>query len=293
MGRGGVGKPKIPLPEINPNTVKYTNTFTHIPALAIVEHYNDKIPVPGSIKGKQFKGGRFHGADEQTRIASEAYTMSGNASTSLFKVAPSLFCAADKKGKEPYVDVDRLSVKFPNGDMRPKNCAKLGFGSTNFRAVDKFANTMNTERMRETLRKEVRLVNKASNENEARSGSTQGMIVPRANTLAPQKLYDVVHRQQPTSFKHARDDSQMRYVYMNQRQKELGKTPHHTFEKLHGLSTKKLHQQTNAFDEPHLETKEPTWVQVKLPTGALLNVLVDEQERIVAQNSVESSQDIF
>jgi len=29
-----------------------------------------------------------------------------------------------------------------------------------YRAVDKFANTMNTERMRETLRKEVRLVNK-------------------------------------------------------------------------------------------------------------------------------------
>ena len=34
----------------------------------------------------------------------------GNSSTSLFKMAPSLFCAADKKGKEPYVDVDRYTT---------------------------------------------------------------------------------------------------------------------------------------------------------------------------------------
>ena len=36
-----------------------------------------------------------------------------------------------------------------------------------------------------------------------------GTVVPMQETLAPQKLYDVVHRQQPTSFKHARDDSQV------------------------------------------------------------------------------------
>lgn len=289
-----MGKTKVPLPEINPATVKYTGTFTHIPALAIIETYNDKIPVPGSTKGKQFKGGRFHGKDERAKIASEAYTMTGNASTSLFALAPSLFCAHDGK-KEPFEDVDRYTKKFPNGDFRPKNCAKLGFMSTNWRAVDKYASTMNTERLRETLRKEVRLVKKADKENDARmqeyGGS--GTVVPMQETIAPQKLYDVVHRQQPTSFKHARDDSQMRYVYMNQRRKEKGDAPHPTFEKLHGLHTINLHKQTNAFEEPPAKEKDPTWVQVKLPTGALMNLLVDEKNTIVGRGNVDSSQDVF
>lgn len=188
--------------------------------------------MPGSTKGKQFKSGRFHGADEHTKIASDAFTKSGNNSTSLFKMEPSLFDAAVMpKGKgpgarEPYVDVDRLNAKFPNGDMRPKNCAKLGFMSTNFRAVDKFGSTMNTERLRETLHKESRLAKKVQEENDLRMGGTEtGVIVGRPMGLAPQTLYDVVHRQQPTSFKHARDDSQMRYVYMNQRRKEQGQVP--------------------------------------------------------------------
>ena len=33
--------------------------------------------------------------------------------------------------------------------------------------------------------------------------------------------------------------------------------------------------------------------QVKLPTGAMLNVLVDEQNRIVGRNEVEPGQDVF
>jgi len=287
-------KTKVPLPEINPGTVKYTATFSHIPALCIIENYNDKIPVPGSTKGKQFKGGRFHGKDDRAKIASEAFAMTGNASTSLFDCAPSLFCNHDGK-KEPYIDKDKMSEKFPNGDFRPKNCKKLGFMSTNFRAVDKYANSVNTERLRETLRKESALAKKVSKEHDERmEGYTSGGVhVPPAETLAPQKLYDVVHRQQPTSFKHARDDSQMRYVYMNQRRKEKGSDPHPTFEKLHGLTTKALHRQTNSFEEPALKEKDPTWVQVKLPTGAMLNVLVDEQNRIVGRNEVEPGQDVF
>ena len=85
------------------------------------------------------------GANAQTMYASEATQATvGNTSTSLFKMAPSLFCAADKKGKEPYVDVDRYTTQFPNGDFRPKGCAKRGFGTSDFRAVDKYANTINT-----------------------------------------------------------------------------------------------------------------------------------------------------
>jgi len=292
MGKG----PKAP--EANPGTVKYTNTFSFYPALAIGEPYNDKVPVPGTTKGKQLKGGRFHGADEHTRIASEAYTMTGNNATSLFKMAPSLFCAADKKGKEPYVDVDRYTQLFPNGDMRPKNCSKLGFMTTSFRAVDKYASTMNTERLRETLKKENNLTKKTRAENETRmqaqGADALGEAVSRPEVLAPQKLYDVVHRQQPTSFKHDRDDSQMRYVYMNQRRKEKGLEPHPIFEKLHGLHTQTLHKQTNTFDAPSEPKKEPKWVQIKLPTGALVNVLVDEHDRIVAQKPMEASmQDVF
>ena len=30
--------------------------------------------------------------------------------------------------------------------------------------------------------------------------------------------------------------------------------------------------------------KDPTWVQIKLPTGALVNVLVDENDQIVARD---------
>ena len=280
------------------DTCRYTNTFSFYPALAIAEPYNDKVPVPGSTKGKQLKGGRFHGADEHTRLASEAFTMTGNNATSLFKMAPSLFCAADKKGKEPYVDVDRYTQLYPNGDMRPKNCGKLGFMTTSFRAVDKYANTMNTERLRETLRKESNLVKKTREENEKRmqeqGGNTLSEAVPKPETLAPQKLYDVVHRQQPTSFKHKRDDSQMRYVYMNQRKKEKGQEPHPIFEKLHGVHTQTLHKQTNTFDAPPEQKKEPKWIQVKLPTGGLMNVLVDENDRIVAQKPVDGqTQDVF
>ena len=128
-------------------------------------------------------------------------------------MAPSLFCAADKKGKEPYVDVDRYTQLFPNGDMRPKNCGKLGFMTTSFRAVDKYASTMNTDRLRETLKKESRLLKKTREENEQRlqdsDAGALGATVSKPDTLAPQKLYDVVHRQQPTSFKHDRDDSQV------------------------------------------------------------------------------------
>jgi hypothetical protein len=64
--------------------------------------------MPGSTKGKQFKSGRFHGADEHTKIASDAFTKtSGNNSTSLFKMEPSLFDAAVMpKGKGPGTSTD-------------------------------------------------------------------------------------------------------------------------------------------------------------------------------------------
>ena len=201
-----------------------------------------------------------------------------------------------------------------------------------------------------------------------------------------------LYRQQPTSFKHARDDSQMRYsraaefythicprcqvhtntvdctiltplpvfryVYMNQRRKEQGLEPHPRFQHLHGFNTQKLHQvrwalqlhrthghfhrlsactcalcmalrgaraqlawvqhveinsaaadtksgsahtyntrmhthtpiyitQENLFagTSVPVSRKDPTWVQIKLPTGALVNVLVDENDQIVARDA--------
>ena len=67
------------------------------------------------------------------------------------------------------------------------------------------------------------------------------------------------------------------------------KTPNKT-----GLHTQTLHKQTNTFDAPSEPKKEPKWVQIKLPTGALVNVLVDEHDRIVAQKPMEASmQDVF
>jgi len=288
-----MGKPKVPVPVANPGTVKYTQTFSFYPAMAIGEPFNDKVIVSDLAKGKQMKIGRFHGADAQTMYASEATQATvGNTSTSLFKMAPSLFCAADKKGKEPYVDVDRYTTQFPNGDFRPKGCAKRGFGTSDFRAVDKYANTINTERLRETLKKEQHLVKKIKAENDKRmseagiDASQHGMGITTSQALAQQKLFDVVHRQQPTSFKHKRDDSQMRYVYMNQRRKEQGLEPHPRFQQLHGFDTQKLHQE-NLFagTSVPVSRKDPTWVQIKLPTGALVNVLVDENDQIVARDA--------
>eukprot|EP00960_Hanusia_phi_P064816 765924-Hanusia_phi.AAC.1 len=129
-----MGKTKIPLPEVNANTSKYTGTFSHVPALCITEPFSDKVSVPQSCKGKQFRGGLWHGADSSAHIASDAFRKAGNATTALFTVAPSLSSSAgervtsatDVKGKDKYVDNDRYKEKFPDGDFRPKACGKLG-----------------------------------------------------------------------------------------------------------------------------------------------------------------------
>lgn len=290
-----MGKSKVEIPPTNPGTVKYTNTFSFLPAMGIGEPYNDKIIVAGTAKGKQMKGGRYHGKNEQTKIASEATQKTGNGSTSLFSIEPSLFCTLDKNKKgpaEPYIDNDRYRERFPNGDFRPKNCKKIGFMTADFRAVDKYASTINTDRLRETLKKETNLARKVKRENDQRFGELgleQTVAVQAQGSLAPQKLYDVVHRQLPTSFKHARDDRQMSYFYMNQRRKELGAEPHPIFHKLHGLETMKLHSQDHvagAGSRTSFNHKEAQWVQVTLATGAQLNVLVDEHDRIVAQRYV-------
>ena len=92
----------------------------------------------------------------------------------------------DVKGKDKYVDNDRYKEKFPDGDFRPKACSKLGehenewgeheqkrkgaeeqamtciagFMTSDFAKRELYANTRNTERLRETLRKEDRLMKK-------------------------------------------------------------------------------------------------------------------------------------
>ena len=73
----------------------------------------------------------------------------------------SLQCALSYAPPHPCARLSRSPSPGPFKPVFPPN-------STISRAVDKYASTMNTERLRETLRKEVRLVKKADKENDAR-----------------------------------------------------------------------------------------------------------------------------
>ncbi|EKX46122.1 hypothetical protein GUITHDRAFT_108156 [Guillardia theta CCMP2712] len=282
-----MGKTKIPLPEINANTSKYTGTFSHVPALCITEPFSDKVSVPQSCKGKQFRGGLWHGADSFAHVASDAFRKASNATTALFTVAPSLSSSADVKGKDKYVDNDRYKEKFPDGDFRPKACSKLGFMTSDFAKRELYANTRNTERLRETLRKEDRLMKKVRQDMEARNSSNDSLSAEGGapEELPQQKLYDVVHRNPATSLKYKRDDRQGIHLYIAQRKSMRGEM------KFCSVLSKGADVEVQMQEEGYGSTlKSPTgskWVQVKLPSGPLLNVLVDDNQKIVAQRVVD------
>jgi hypothetical protein len=71
-------------------------------------------------------------------------------------------------------------------------------------------NVMSTERLRETVRKEGRLVKKhAENSEEEIEEEIDGAWQTASSTLAPQNLYDVVNRVPDVSLKYRRDDRQV------------------------------------------------------------------------------------
>jgi len=108
--------------------------------------------------------------------------------------------------------------------------------------------------------------------------------------LPQQKLYDVVHRNPATSLKYKRDDRQGIHLYIAQRKNMRGEN------KFCSVLSKGADVDVQMQEDTYAATiKSPTgpkWVQVKLPSGPLLNVLVDENHKIVTQKVVDDAMPI-
>jgi len=220
-----MGKTKLVAPEENPGTKRYTGTFTQPPALCITEPYNDKDSMRRTAHaGKQLNVGFFHGSDAFTDMASHATNNgTGYKPSSMFKMQPSLTSATDMKGKEDkYVEAVKYLDRFPNGDFRPKACAKLGFLTADFAKRDEYSSVISTERLRETLKKETALLKRSRAEEDARlaaTGTAREILRPEATGLEGQRLYDVVYRVPNVSYRYKRDDRQSKFFYMEQRKR--------------------------------------------------------------------------
>eukprot|EP00284_Hemiselmis_tepida_P016794 CAMPEP_0174928658 /NCGR_PEP_ID=MMETSP1355-20121228/25101_1 /TAXON_ID=464990 /ORGANISM="Hemiselmis tepida, Strain CCMP443" /LENGTH=262 /DNA_ID=CAMNT_0016174825 /DNA_START=142 /DNA_END=926 /DNA_ORIENTATION=- len=250
---------KLEAPEENPGTRKLIGAFSAPPPQCIGEPYNDRRIVDGRSKGKGLAAGTFK-TDEKTRLCAP-----GN-----FKVTPFLFANADMAGKEVYKEAIRYRDRFPSGAPRPRGAAKCGFLSADYPKRDEYTNTIRTEQLREVLRREVRISNenkKLQESRYARAGVRPQSAVD-VGGLSKVPLYDLVFRIPGPNLRRARDDRQGRFFFQEQRARE-----------------KAQREGTWRSDKQKL-IEGHAWVSVGLPNGALFEVLVDEERKVLARRPV-------
>ena len=138
----------------------------------------------------------------------------GGSGGSVFSATPFL-CTEEKArgGQKPVKSLDSYQEAIRFKDRFKDGYKKNGFGTSDFPKRDEFSNTMRTEQYRETLRKTSRQVKQANAQATARGAGTSELDMTARTNASPSKkthLYDVVTRTIEPSFKHKRDDRQVR-----------------------------------------------------------------------------------
>ena len=276
---------KLDLPEENPLTRRLTGTFTVPPALCLGDVFNDKLVLDARHRGKQVMCGTYK-VDERSRLCAPG----------TFKLQPFLFAGEDMKDKNKYEENLRYTVKFPNGDARPRGAPKCGFKSTDFARRDQYTNTIATEQARSSYRCEARILKKASTEQYERlkAAGFESSLSNAPQGISKIPLYDLVNRMPDLGLmaqKLRRDDRQGKYFFMAQRQKELGQTDEQKSQdfgftgpkidpRLDPLHNLQLHNILHAKSK-FSSIDSNVWVSVILPDGKKLMVQLDEARTIV------------
>ena len=276
---------KLDLPEENPLTRRLTGTFTVPPALCLGDVFNDKLVLDARHRGKQVMCGTYK-VDERSRLCAPG----------TFKLQPFLFAGEDMKDKNKYEENLRYTVKFPNGDARPRGAPKCGFKSTDFARRDQYTNTIATEQARSSYRCEARILKKASTEQYERlkAAGFESSLSNAPQGISKIPLYDLVNRMPDLGLmaqKLRRDDRQGKYFFMAQRQKELGQTDEQKSQdfgftgpkidpRLDPLHNLQLHNILHAKSK-FSSIDSNVWVSVILPDWKKLMVQLDEARTIV------------
>eukprot|EP00286_Rhodomonas_abbreviata_P014122 CAMPEP_0181338910 /NCGR_PEP_ID=MMETSP1101-20121128/28920_1 /TAXON_ID=46948 /ORGANISM="Rhodomonas abbreviata, Strain Caron Lab Isolate" /LENGTH=258 /DNA_ID=CAMNT_0023449735 /DNA_START=378 /DNA_END=1155 /DNA_ORIENTATION=- len=253
---------KIDVPVEEPGTKKLVGVFIIVPWRA----NNDKRIVDGRERGKHFSAGSYK-TDEKTRLCAPG----------TFKLLPFLF--ADEKKHEPFRENLRYKDIFSKGDPRPRGInGKLGFLSTDFPKRDEYTNTIRTEQLREVLKKEHHMNIHRMRDVDTRlraSGHQRPTSAVQGQGVGLQKmpLYDLVFRLPEQDLKHKRDDRQGRFFFMGMREKQKAAGAYAP-----GVWRERVSSQV----EGH------AWVNVGMPSGNVVQVLVDENKKVLAKRPMSA-----
>ena len=257
-----MGKKFEATPE-NPKTKFLIGCFSAPPGLCIGDVYTDSRISDPRHKGKGFGMGLWTGPDNRTKQCAPG----------TFKLSPFLFDNFDMRGKEHYKAGIKYLDRFKGGDKRPKGAPRQGFMSTDFPKRDEYTDTIRTAQLREVLKREAKMAKLVRAEDEERM-KTAGI---RASTAAPDgvglkriNLYDLVFRIPQADLHRHRDDRQGKIFFQGLRQKQ-----------------KLLEEGKQVQDQPKAVNSH-TWVNVTLPNGDVRQILVNEEQKVLAKRPMSA-----